>query len=275
MNEKFIFATDVDGTLLMDDGNVHPETLKAFKYAYENDHIVVIATGRAVVRTKTLINKMPYVNFFVSNNGSIVYDVTNNKEIILHAVEPKTYLFIREFANKHKVNLKIHTDNDWIGDKDNEGENPTPLTKELNDKIISHIQNNPNDQKLFNGDTITQLAIFSTKEFCAKYYPIIKKELNDKCSVFLTNSLYIDINPKNISKWTGIIELAEKLNISKNNIVTFGDSGNDFEMLYNAGENGYAMGNSHDDLIKKIKPKIGSNNTGAIGETIFKYLNKK
>ena len=62
------------------------------------------------------------------------------------------------------------------------------------------------------------------------------------------------------------------LNIDKDNIVTFGDSGNDYEMILNAGKNGYALENSHPDLKEKIKPRIGTNNTNAIGLKIFEYL---
>lgn len=270
--KKYIFATDVDGTMLMDDGKVHPETLLAFQKAREQGHFVAIATGRSLKRTWPLKELMPYVDFFVCNNGSLVHDVKNDKTIVLHGINPKHYLTMLDLALKNNVVFKMHTDKDWIGFKEHENENCTILTKELNDNIKKHILENPNDTKLFNGQTITQLSLFSLNDFCVNNFSKFKELFSKDCSIYLTNSVYLDLNPKNISKWSGLLELANILNIDKNDIVTFGDSGNDYEMILNAGKNGYALENSHPDLKEKIKPRIGTNNTNAIGLKIFEYL---
>ncbi len=275
MNKKYIFATDVDGTMLMDNGQVHPETLEAFKKAKDMGHIVVIATGRAITRTIPLLEKMPYANYFVCNNGAAVYDVDKKEAIILHGVNPQHYPIVKEFAERNNVVFKLHTDKDWIGEaEDNEEEIPTKLTKELDEKIRQHIKDFPDDDKLFNGQTITQLAIYGSADFCAFHYDEFKKMFSHDSSIFLTNSRYLDVNPKDRSKWEGLKELANKLDIPVTNIVTFGDSGNDYEMISGAGENGFALANSHRDLVAKIKPRIGSNNTNAIGVKVLEYIEK-
>ncbi len=273
--KKYIFATDVDGTMLMDNGKVHPETLEAFKKAKELGHIVVIATGRAVKRTKLLLEIMPYVNYFVCNNGAVVHDVEKDDSFIVHGINPKYYSRVYDFAKENNAIFKLHTNKDWIGFAENDKDNPTPLTPELDKKIREHIRKNPNDEKLFNGQIITALAIYSTNEFCLKYFPFFKKEFGIENSVFLTNGVYLDVNPKNRSKWQGLLDLAKKLNISENNIVTFGDSGNDIEMIVNAGKNGFALENSQKDLLEVASQVIGSNNTNAIGKKILEYIEQK
>lgn len=270
--EKYIFATDVDGTLLMDDGNIHPITLEAFKRAHENGHITVIATGRAVSGAISLLKKIPYINYFVCNNGAIIYDIKKDSAISVHHVNPKHYPIVMDFAKENNIGFKLHTNKNVYGWGDGE---PVAISKEFDENIRKHINEFPDDKNLFSGETITQLAIFEPySDFCKKNLDKFKEWFGHDSSIFLTNSFFIDINPKNTSKWSGLLELANLFNIDRNNIVTFGDSGNDYEMLKGAGENGYAMGNSHEDLVEKIKPKIGDNNTGAIGLTINKYLNK-
>lgn len=271
---KYIFATDVDGTLLMDNKEIHPETLAAFKRSQNLDHINVIATGRSVKQSLELIKKIPYIDYLVCNNGANVYDIKENKSIVLHGVNPIHYIKINDFAKEHKKPFKVHTNNDWFGYPENEDENVSILTDEIDQQIRKHIFNFPNDQKLFNGQTITQLSIYSKDNFCKEHYELFNEWFSNDSSVYLTNSVYLDVNPKNISKWSGLFELSKYLNIDKNCIIAFGDSGNDYEMLLNAGKNGYAMENSHPDLIQKIKPRIGSNNTGAIGKKINEYLDK-
>lgn len=271
---RYIFATDVDGTMLMDDGNVHPETLQAFKIAQENNHVVVIATGRSIVRTKSLMDRMPYVDYFVCNNGALVYDVKNDNAIIVKGVNPLHYPKVVDFAREHNLVFKLHTDKDWIGDIGDESDLPTILTPEMNQEIRQYIKNNPTSKKLYNGQIPTQLSVYGKEEFTKKYLDSFIEWFGKDSSVFLTNSTFLDVNPKDTSKWTGLLELANHLNIDSNHIVTFGDSLNDLEMLQGAGENGYPLANSKSELAKIIPPKIGSNNTNAIGLKILEYLNK-
>ena len=112
-------------------------------------------------------------------------------------------------------------------------------------------------------------------EFCKQFFDQFKIWFGDDSSIFLANDIYIDVNAKNISKWTGLLELAKTLNLESNQIVTFGDSSNDLEMLLGAKSNGYAMKNSKADLIKFIKPRIGDNNSNAIAQVIYQYINDK
>lgn len=271
---RYIFATDVDGTMLMDDGNVHPETLQAFKLAQEQNHVVVIATGRSIVRTKSLMNKMPYVDYFVCNNGALVYDVKNDNVIKVEGVNPHHYPKVVDFARKHNLVFKLHTDKDWIGDIGSESDLPTILTPEMDQEIRQYIKDNPESKKLYNGQIPTQLSVNGKEEFSKKYLDSFIEWFGKDSSVFLTNSTFLDVNPKDTSKWTGLLELANHLNLNSNQIVTFGDSLNDLEMLQGAGENGYPLANSKSELIEIIPSKIGSNNTNAIGLKILEYLAK-
>lgn len=271
---KYIFATDVDGTLLMDDGQVHPETLVAFKLAQEKGHITVIATGRSMVRTKTLLSKIPYIDYFVCNNGALVYDVKNNQSIYVKGVNPQYYPKVVDFARQHNLVFKLHTDQDWIGDIGSESDLPTILTPKMDQKIREYIKENPDSKKLYNGQTPTQLSVNGPEEFCKKYLNFFIKWFSKDASVFLTNSVFLDVNPKDTSKWTGLLHLAEYLHLNPNYIVTFGDSLNDLEMLEGAGDNGYPLANSKLELTEILPAKIGSNNTNAIGLKILEYLAK-
>lgn len=270
--KKYIFAADADGTILMDDLQVHPATIKACQEAQKLGHTIVIATGRAVVRTLPLLKKIPYVDYFVCNNGALVYDVKNDQSIYLNGVNPAHYPKIVDFAREHQLSFKLHTDRDWIGDIGIEDQLPTPLTDELDQKIREHIKLNPTDSKLFNGQTPTQLSVNGSKEFCKAYFDQFEKWFGHDSSIFLANDIFIDVNAKDISKWTGLVTLANHLNLSSDQIVTFGDSMNDLDMLVKAKEHGYAMANSKADLVKIVTPKIGDNNSDAIAQTIYKYI---
>lgn len=271
---KYIFATDVDGTVLMDNGQVHPETLAAFKLAQEKQHITVIATGRSIIRTKSLLTKIPYIDYFICNNGALIHDVKNNQSIYVKGVNPYYYPKVVDFARKYNLIFKLHTDQDWIGDVGTESDLPTILTPEMDHKIREYIKANPESEKLYNGHIPTQLSVNGPEEFCKKHLNSFVEWFGKDASVFLTNSVFLDVNPKNTSKWTGLLQLANYLNLRSDHIVTFGDSLNDLEMLQGAGDNGYPLANSKLELTEIIPAKIGSNNTNAIGLKILEYLAK-
>ena len=270
--KRYIFAADVDGTILMDDGQVHPATLEACKLARAQGHIIVLSTGRSVKRTLSVLKKLPDVDFFVCNNGTVVYDCQNDQDIFIKGLSPQYYPKIVDFARTHGFNFKLHTNRDWIGDVGIEDELPTLLTAELDQQIRHHIFTHPEDPYLFNGQIPTQMSVNASAELCAKYLHQFQNWFAQEATVFLANDIYIDVNPQGVSKWIGLEKLAHHLNLPTNQIVTFGDSTNDLEMLLGAKEHGYAMANSKPELAKVIPPKIGTNNSDAIAKTILRYI---
>jgi hypothetical protein len=107
---KMIFATDVDGTILTDQGVPHAATNIAFKYARSKNHNVVIATGRSLSRTKPLVDMMPDVNYLICNNGALVKDLKNKKILDLHSISPKHYLAMIDYAKNNNFSFTMHTD---------------------------------------------------------------------------------------------------------------------------------------------------------------------
>ncbi len=271
---KMIFATDVDGTILTDQGVPHKATNPAFNYARSKNNNIVIATGRALSRTKPLVEMMPDVNYLICNNGALIKDVQNKKVMDLHFITPKHYLSMMEFAKNNNFSFTMHTDKQTYTWPNSRYDNNINIDDKLNKSIIDFINSNPNINTLENGESITQLSLLGTIDSCAKNFPTIQKMFQDVQSVFLTNGIFIDVNPLGISKWTGLKFLANALNIDSKNIVTFGDSGNDLEMLQEAGENGFPMKNSTADLIAILPTKIGDNNSDAIAKKIIELVNK-
>ena len=87
----------------------------------------------------------------------------------------------------------------------------------------------------------------------------ILKEFPSSVKGMLTDSkILCQIINSKASKWTAIMNLAEKLNIENKDIIAFGDDVNDFDMIENAGV-GVAMGNS-EEKIKEIADFITDTN---------------
>ncbi len=272
---KMIFATDVDGTILTDKGIPHEETNSAFKYARMNDNNIVIATGRSLARTNILLEMMPDVNYLICNNGTLIKDIEKDEVIFLNHISPKHYLEMFNFAKKNNFSFAMHTNINTYMWPIKRYSNCVFLSSDLHQNISKYIISNPDIESLESGEFITQLSLFGNEEECEKNFPLIQKIFKNIQSVFLTNGNFIDVNPLGISKWTGLKFLANYLNIDLKKIVTFGDSGNDLEMLQNAGKYGFPMKNSTPDLTKILQSKIGDNNSNAIAKKIIELVDSK
>ena len=63
----------------------------------------------------------------------------------------------------------------------------------------------------------------------------------------LYSKINIEINDENTSKWEAIKCLCKKLHINEDEVMTIGDSGNDYEMIKRAGL-GVCMKNGFDEV---------------------------
>ena len=79
----------------------------------------------------------------------------------------------------------------------------------------------------------------------------------------------VDIIDKDMSKAVTVLELAEKLGISQNNIIAFGDGMNDKEILAAAGI-GVAMGNASEEVQAVADMVTASNDQDGIALALQK-----
>lgn len=75
---------DIDGTLLDSNFNIMPKTKKALLELQKKGVRLILASGRPIKSMLNLAKELKidqYSGIIVSNNGSIGYDIKNNKYI--------------------------------------------------------------------------------------------------------------------------------------------------------------------------------------------------
>lgn len=273
---KRVFAFDLDGTLLTNDNKAHPKTLKALELSRNNNHINVIATGRGLKNVLPLFenHNLNHIDYLICSNGALIYDMKSQKYEIINNLDPNVFPIIFKKHLKYKSILRVdfidqnHTilpDNkipDWLAKSHVKDNN---LINSVDETFMNNLVFDTNSK-------ITQIALRNEINIASLATDELKKELKDyDCEVYLTNSVYTDINGKNVSKFNALNKLVNELKLETRNIVAFGDSGNDVEMLKNSGI-GVAMGNATIDAKEVAHIIIGDHNTGTIGEFIEKLI---
>lgn len=268
-----VLAFDLDGTILRKDNTLHPETEKMLMEAKRFGSTNVIATGRGLLKVIPLINNgvLKYIDYLVCSNGALTFDLEKNETTILGSIGMDAFEAMLQKAKEEELIFSVDTDafNGTIIFSNDGSELPSWLENETMDLAILNRFTEDQVRVALEEEnaSITQVAIRSPRNKAEKNTKEMQRILGDKYQVVLTNSVYTDVNKKGISKFQGLLYLCQQLNLKIEDVIAFGDSGNDTEMLTKCGI-GIAMGNATKDAKQAADFVIGDHEDDAIGEAI-------
>lgn len=273
MNIKLI-ATDVDGTLVADDHlTIPPINIKSLKMAKDRNINIVISTGRPYSLTDIETAKLGCVDYLVLSNGAVVVDA-KTKSVIYDCYLPlETLEKIIPVFEKYPVVYEIYADckgyiNQYTYEHYFEIEAlPQIFLKEYRNRMI--ICDNP--YELMHTKPVEKLNVDYIPE---EYIEAVMNELKDIPDLVFSAGFKgnMEIAAKGADKGSGLAWLADKLGIDSDEVMAFGDSGNDVTMLMFAGHS-YAMNNGNEKAKNAARyvTKL-SNSDGGVGDTIREVL---
>jgi len=246
---------DLDGTLLSPQLNILDETKKVLLQLKDKGIKIIIATGRtpqtSIPMTRSLKIKEP----MVLANGALIFDPQKNNIIDSIPISSKTIDYFLSLSKEIKVSLNIYT--------------PECIYIE-EDKIDSYIVDSADDRKnLINQELFDSKKDVAVKcEFFGKNQGlnkdlldlVLKKQKDIIEELYITSAHvnYLEILNKKANKYFGIKKVLNLLNIKDEEIIVFGDSHNDIEMLSKFPHT-VAMGNANSEIKKSAKYTTKSN----------------
>ncbi len=236
-----LITFDLDMTLLdHKDYKISPSTMLAIKKLKEEGHILAIATGRDMDSVYSReFKKILDFNAGIELNGTkVMVKEENNEKMIYSYVMPKKLVNrLLDFAiNKgYSIGLSID-DYDYYTNQD--------FVDKLDKRRWGINFRNYKDVNLIRDMQIRTLAYVGYKDGAID----IERQFDELKLPLFAGLMGADIIEKNQSKANGLLALSKYYNIGLENIISFGDSMNDYEILKMA-RIGVAMGNS----IKKLK----------------------
>lgn len=271
-----LIATDMDGTIMMDDHlAIHPKTIEAFKAAKKAGIKTAISTGRAYRLADREAVKFDGFDYIIASNGAVVVD-GNTMEIISHNYIPNDVARqIVEIFEEYDFGYVIYADlTSYI----------TPFTYKYLEKVTTLPHKFLMDYRermeivedmlvdVMDKSKIEKINVDEMPEAVAKE---VMERIKDIPDLVFTAGFKgnLEITSKGSDKGSALKWLAEEvLGIGAENVMAFGDSGNDATMLEYA-EESYAMLNGNDKakgIAKHITRK--SNEEDGVGFEISYYL---
>jgi len=285
---------DLDGTMLNQYGVVTEKTKKAIQDAQQKGIEVIIASGRPFDSVKTIAKEIKSEKYFISGNGAIIYDITNDEIIYENILKKQKVLDIIKICEENSIYYNIYTEKEIIAKslqcnvlyyhKENANKQEQERTHinivedvyeyiASKDEKIVKITVCDNNQFIFNS-IIRKLKEIGEIEILEVSH-MSRKMIRQGTEEIPIEYFYTEISAKNVDKWNAIEFLKEKMNINTEEIIAIGDNMNDQKMIENSGL-GIAMGQSH-PKIKEIANKVTDANTeegvANVLESIMKLWN--
>ena len=257
-----VIATDMDGTLLDPKGQLDlPRLEKILDKLDQCDIRFVIATGNEVHRMRQLLGHLAERVVLVVANGARIFE---NNELI------QAQTWDDAMVDKALAHFKGRECQDQFvvtamnGGFVKKGTVFTELDKFMTPEMIEKLYQRMQfvdefDSKLFGGVLKMSMVVGEERS------DSVLQEINDLFDghVRAVSSGYgcIDILQDGIHKAWGLEELLKRWNLKPEQIIAFGDSENDIEMLELAGIS-YAMENA-EDRVKEIATEVAPANSQA------------
>ena len=278
-----MIVTDIDGTLINDEGFISPATKRALITVQELGVRLVIATGRSPQYIGKEYEQLEMERFpqdyIIALNGQEIHELSTRRvhcgpripadklpgilrlacEYDLEALcydGPRRFHYMPpDFLIKKARHLQKHPDLSPVDYESIQGENiPLPAF----DAPV------PTD--------ISKVAFLHSAPRLCEVLPAVRQRIDKALQVSLVKPTWMEIFPQGISKGGALSQIMSRTGISPDEVLAFGDGENDIDML-TAVTYGFAMGNAFPAVKAAAFGETESNNRDGLGIVLREFFN--
>jgi hypothetical protein len=212
---------------------------------------VVIATGRRYRTTKFVIDNLGLELAVICNGGALVKD---DQEVTLHessfGIEELEHVV--STARQFNITISAQRDSHTSGGADFILDTFHPWNKQTR-RYFDDNASYADTANLFSlHENFLVLGAFDQRDTLEKYSQALLNDPGGRFNTVIvphqsTGFHYCEVTQNHVTKWHGLEQLIQSLNITGENICAVGDELNDLPMVKAAGH-GVAMGNGNPDL---------------------------
>lgn len=274
MSKKLLFS-DIDGTLIKNDGTIDDALADKLKQLSENGHGLILSSGRpldSILPVQDYIEKKSNTHFadayIISNNGAMVYDCNAKKTLLTQRVSLPMVNTIQQVAKDFGIHIQTYKQGAIVCEKEDDEihhyQSRIKLPVVYTERFVDVLDEPPYKMLSIGLEGKSQQLPF--KEY-------IETHFSNELVTFFSREEYMEIVNKDASKGNALVFLCKHLNVPIENAYAAGDLENDISMIVAAGE-GYAMANG-DDKVKASAKHITLNDCEHAGliEVIDHMLN--
>lgn len=259
-----LIASDMDGTLLNENKELPKDFFKILEELEAKDITFVAASGRPYSTLYENFSPMSDKMSYIGDNGALVIHKgeTIYKNVLSKSILKEIVKVCSNIPNAFPILCGVK--GGYIP------KNGEKYMDEINKYYLSTFTFNSIDEI---GDEIFKIAICDLDDALTNSFPILNRIFGEEYKVVVSGNVWVDIMNLGVHKGAALQKLQEKLNVSLDETMVFGDYYNDIELLGQA-KYSYVMENALDDIKKHGNFIAKSNEEEGVTITIKEYLEK-
>lgn len=281
-----LIATDLDGTLLNEEGKVSKENVQAIKKAIGLGIKFVVATGRSYHAASTPLQNVGISCPIICLNGANTYDLNKNmirkvpmnmdicRKILSICQEADMYVEFftnngvfsvsREYFMKVIIDI-MKSANPDVSDEDIRKR----AAQRFQDEEVRFIDHYDEVFSTPNMEIFKILSFSLQKEKIRSVYVKLVEETG--MAITSSGDINLECNHPDAQKGIALEMLAKSMGIEMEDVMALGDNLNDKSMLERAGR-GVAMGNANDEIKELCRYSTKTNNEHGVAFAIEEML---
>ena len=263
-----LICFDVDYTLLTDEQVLTEKTETTLKQLQQMGITLMVATGKNLASTRQIVDAFSMNSPLIFINGSLI-QLADGEILSKHTIPYDNVQQILELGERYKTEMMLYFPDETVvraGGRfsyalDRYG-GPSPRVVEKWDDL---------------GDTLQQVLkiVFIDGEDhqrLERMDEILQREIETGIDTVFSLPILLEVQPQGVCKGTALRQVAEMLQIPREEIIAFGDGNNDKEMLQFAGI-GVALQNATPELKLAADKIVPSNNEEGPAKFLCEYFN--
>jgi Cof subfamily protein (haloacid dehalogenase superfamily) len=267
MSPVSLIATDLDGTLLRDDGSISPRTREAIRSAQQAGLPVVFVTARPPRDVRDLAHDAGIDGIVVCSNGAILYDVAADRFTRHERLGAELALELIKTLRSKAPEIAFATEHGHRFGYE-------PHFPRLFEDTVHHHPVRVDHAHRLCEDEVTKLLVHHPGHAAESLAELVRAETDARAMVTHSGGPFIEIGAPGVSKASGLEALCGQLGAPADQVIAFGDMPNDLPMLRFAGR-AVAVANAHPDVLAIADEIAASNEEDGVARTIEALLDRR
>jgi len=283
-----LIATDLDGTLLNEKGEISKENIQAIKKAMDEGIEFIVATGRSYDAACKPLHAAGLSAPVISLNGANTFALDRT---MLHSIsmEKPVAKKIQQLSEQKDIYIEFFTNNGIYSKsrsyfvevmvdvmKTANPEVPETRIREdakqrLQDEQVTFIENFDDLYTMKNLEVYKILGFSLEKEKLIHIHNQLVEE--ETLAITSSGAINIEFNHVDAQKGLALETVAKSMSIEMQDVMTLGDNFNDASMLQMAGR-GVAMGNAEPEIKAMCNYTTKANDEHGVAVAIEEMLNE-
>jgi len=272
MSDIRLICLDMDGTLLDDDHATVPQrNITALRAAAERGAAAVISSGRAWDLLREVDAQLGVTKYAVLSNGAAVLDVASGEWLYRNCLSDQTRIPLIALLLEWGLPFEVYCQGkNYIQQDRRELVLASAATPQFRQILANYSQFPAYLNDALPAGTVEKIHVFYVP-------PERRQELVERAlgwgplSVATSFQNNMEFTAPGVNKGTAVQALCTRLDLGPEQVMAFGDAGNDLELLRWA-KWSFAMANATEEAKQAARYVTGSNREAGVGMAVEQYL---